>query len=187
MSGSRTQCTARLRACGALAVLTVAGLCARARAEEPDNWERRPDAVELHLGAGTPVGYVGLVYDRTLFGPFSGSVGLGVGSAREGGSLQLAAGARGRVLHTAEDALYLELGWSTGGYRALDGTGGLFPSHSTTSSEPITYAVRAHWLNVLVGGELRADGGFALRAYAGLARILDSGSLRCVDVAQGRR
>jgi len=158
-------------------------VCARAYADDRDLWQSRPNAVELHVGAGTPVGYVGLVYDRVIWGPLSASAGFGVGSERNAsGSLQLAAGARARALHTRHDALYLGLDYSTGAWRDFgDPIGGLFPDHSREHVENVVYSERVHWLNALIGGEFRSQAGFVFRIYAGIGTMLNPGSRRCIE------
>src|SRR5688572_25334006 len=99
----------------ALLVSLAVGGSARAMAEDQkaDRWQSRPDAIEVHAGFGTPVGYLGLVYDRVLWSRWSASLGFGVGSGRTGGSLHLAAGTRFRVLSFIGKAVYLGVDYST--------------------------------------------------------------------------
>jgi len=148
-----------------------------------DRWQNRPDAVEVHAGFGTPVGYLGMVYDRVLWSRWSASLGLGVGSGRSGGSLHLAAGTRVRMLSFIGNAVYLGVDYSTGGWRYVE-----VPAVPNTSyspyervTEPVVFAERIHWLQGSVGYELRTAASVVLRPYFGIAFMLNPESRRCVD------
>lgn len=175
-----------------LATLTLA-LCfaSAARADDdeappPDRWEAMPDALEIHAGLGTPVGYLGLAYDRVLWSRWSANVGFGVGSGREGGSLHLATGTRFRVFQDRGGALYLGADYSTGGFRyvGIDVTPG-FP-HSGGGTERVIFSERVHWLQGSIGIESRSASGAVFRPYLGLAIMLNPDSRRCVDEQSGR-
>lgn len=160
---------------------------ARAADEHRDRWEARPNALEIHAGFGTPVGYLGAMYDRVLWERWSAGFGLGVGSGRSGSSLHLAAGTRFRVIRFAGSAIYLGIDYSTGGWRSLDLEGRPPPgSRYGRESRNIVFAERVHWLQGSLGYELRTAAGFALRTYYGIAAMLNPDARRCADELSGR-
>lgn len=161
----------------------VASEPALAEDHEADRWRSRPDAVEVHAGFGTPVGYLGVAYDRALWSRWSAGLGLGVGSGRSGGSLHLAAGTRFRVLQLVGSAIYLGVDYSTGGWRRVEIPVTFIGSSSWYDrvTEPVVFAERIHWLQGSIGYEHRTASGVVLRPYFGIAFMLNPQSRRCVD------
>jgi hypothetical protein len=175
-----------VRAITALTIALLSSSVARtARGEDElsDRWQERPNAIEVHAGFGTPVGYLGLVYDRTLWSRWSASLGFGVGSGRSGGSLHLAAGTRVRALSFIGSAVYLGFDYSTGGWRYVEVPVVPDTSYSPYErvTEPVVFAERIHWLQGSLGYELRTTAGVVLRPYFGIAFMLNPESRRCVD------
>ena len=142
-------------------------------------WISRRTAVDLHIGIGTPVGYVGATLDYAVVERLSASFGLGLGSGREGGSLHLALGTMFRALQYEQQAVYIGIDYSTGGWASA--------ASVATSEASIFYgtkifATRMHWLQGSLGLELRdAKSGFVLRPYVGIAAMLNPDSRRCVN------
>jgi hypothetical protein len=173
----------RVAAIAGLLVACASANEARANDEEPrsDRWADMPDAIEIHAGLGTPVGFLGLVYDRVLWRRWSASAGFGAGSAREGGSLHLAAGTRFRVIQQDErgTGIYIGIDYSTGGYR-LTPMPVVGLSKSSMSRPTIVYSDRVHWLQGSVGYEVRSASGGIFRPYLGLAFMLNPDSRRCI-------
>lgn len=139
-----------------------------------------------HLGYATPVGEVGLTADYSFAPEWALGAGLGIGSGLNGPSPQVAAIARLRPWHGFQDAFVTNLSYSTGGYEFFDlklPMGGGVPGdpHDTTGAD------RAHWIQLDVGWERRAAGGFSIRLTTGFAVMLNPGDLRCTRSGRGAR
>lgn len=69
------------------------------RASEGTVWRERPWSAEGHLGAGTPVGAVGVSLDYSFVPELAMGGGFGMGSGLEGPALHTAAIARLRPVY----------------------------------------------------------------------------------------
>lgn len=140
-------------------------------------WRERPVAIEGHIGAGTPVGQIGVTADYSFLPEIAVGGGLGFGSGLDTPTLHTAAIVRLRPLYGAHNAFVSNVAYSTGGYKELELDLGM--GHG---GPPETYygAERAHWFQFDLGWERRAKSGFVLRISSGFARMLNPGDLECV-------
>ncbi|HEX4341338.1 MAG TPA: hypothetical protein VH062_35765 [Polyangiaceae bacterium] len=144
---------------------------------EPDLWEKEKFDVEAHVGAGTPEGALGLVFQYFVLPALSIGAGVGIGSAEPNGSIfHGSVIAQVRPARGKRNALVFGGAFSTGGYRrlsidlAVDGGG------------DDTRTVSAHWAHFLqgdIGWEHRSDSGLIVRLSLGIAAMLNPGSLQC--------
>ena len=140
-------------------------------------WAERPFSIELMMGVATPLGLGGFMVEvapvRWL------SLGCGIGTNIIGP--EVACMSRFRVASTPDTALALGLGVSGGPHHQSPGTalGALSViagplSANGESPWPSSYHwARALWLNGEVGYERRWPTGLGVRAFVGLARILN--------------
>lgn len=154
----------------------------------PDPWATRPFMVEGHLGAGTPVGILGIALDYSpwsLLGLNLG-IGLGVSGPEYAFTSRIRLLRLGRRTHVA---LYLGAGLSANAYDQpsyinwipVDG------SQSESASERAHFHWDiAYWTNLEAGVEIRLRSGISLRPYLGVSRLLNPDpSATLVDVHSG--
>jgi hypothetical protein len=153
-----------------------------ARPARGSAWRERPTSIEAHLGLGTPVGGLGVSADYSLVPEIALGAGAGIGSGFDVPStLHTAALARLRPVYGVRNAFVANLAYSTGGYQEprLD----LGMGHSSATRR--YGAERAHWFQLDLGWERRAESGFLLRISTGFARLLNPDDLRCVIRDEG--
>ena len=140
-------------------------------------WRERPVAIEGHIGAGTPVGQLGVTADYSFLPEIAVGGGVGFGSGLETPTLHTAAIVRLRPLYGIRNAFVANVAYSTGGHKELEldlGMGHGGPQETYYGAE------RAHWFQFDLGWERRAKSGFILRISSGFARMLNPGDLECV-------
>lgn len=146
----------------------------------PPPWEVRPLTVEGHLGAGTPVGLIGIMVDYLLSPAFSLAGGVGFGSAPDDSpGPHGAVMARLRPARGEKNAFILGGGFSIGPYRRL---GSALGDYGTSVSSDLGYFFQGE-----VGWERRTPKGFMVRLTAGIAAMLNPGSLSCKDSSYSDR
>ncbi len=122
---------------------------------QPNRWDR-DDLLEVHLGLGTPYGFIGVAYERDLARYFGFVVGGGMRS--EGG--QAAAGVHARIPFTSM-ALGFELIWSGGPYEWDDCIPYCLDDHDSKRWD------FAHCINIGPALEPRSAAGFNARFLHG--------------------
>jgi hypothetical protein len=170
------------RALLVLLSLALASTSSTVAADAPDLWRERPTVLELHLGVGTPVGFIGLSLDHAPVRWLSGSAGFGLGSGRDGGSLHVALGGRARLFVSDTGAFYFGADYSTGEWILTDVDLSFVPAHGSSPEpqfEMTIYSNRMHWIQGSVGYEKRRESGLTTRVYIGAARMLNPSSRRC--------
>ncbi len=136
--------------------------------EQPNRWDRN-NLLEVHLGLGTPYGFLGVAYEHDLARYFGFVVGGGMGA--EGG--QAAASVRARIPFLSM-ALSFELSWSGGPYEWRSCKACYLGDYDTKRWD------FAHWVNVSPAIELRAATGFNAHFYMGLGEPLNQRDV-CVE------
>jgi hypothetical protein len=124
---------------------------------------------ELHLGLGTPLGFIGVALDYAVTPMLSVNAGVGLG----GSGPQGAVSARLRIpSFSAHSAPYIGLGLSGGPYTPWSLC---IPAGEGDCSPPAYHWDTAYWVNFEAGGEMRTPSNVTIRAYAGLGWMLNPG------------
>jgi hypothetical protein len=147
-------------------------------------WQEDPVSLELHFGAGSPVGSFGVTAEYSLLPEIGVGASFGAGSSWGEASwaavMQKAVFARLRPLYGARDAFVANVSYSTGGYNKLD------DGFLDFGPEPDDYGAEvAHWGHVDIGWEKRLKTGFVFRPSVGVARMLNPGDIDCVPGDDG--
>jgi hypothetical protein len=169
------------------AVLSIVGT-ARAQSAAPpptvappSPWAERPFAIDAVLGLATPVGLGGVTLEYAPFRYFS--LGGGIGMNLEGP--QLAGVARVRFTPDKPLSIFVGAGYTRGPHRQTQLTafgvlGGAAVALLRVADEdwkanvpPERYWSAAQWLNAELGVEKRQPNGFDLRAFIGVAALLN--------------
>jgi hypothetical protein len=146
-------------------------------AEAPDVYALRRLAFEAHLGIATPVGSLGFVTEYAVHPVIGLGAGLGVGSGpRNGNKLHGALVARVRPMRRKGNALVFGAAYSFGGFER-------FGLHLGDGDPPpvADRADWAHWAQLDIGWERRAEKGFLIRITAGGAVLLNPADLVCTQ------
>ncbi len=142
---------------------------------EPDPWATRPFMIEGHVGAGTPVGILGVAFDYSPWPVLGVNLGIGLGVSGPGYAFT----SRVRLLRLGRRthvALYLGAGVSAGAYSQPTD----IDSFPVDGSQTESASERAHfhwdvayWTNFEGGVEIRLRSGTSLRPYLGVSRLLN--------------
>ena len=155
-----------------LAFTLVAAVSGRAAGANNDGgaspFESRPTVIYAVLGAGAPLGLVGVELEETVLPNWSLSAGFGWGAANapQGAAMihWQGGGAYTRVM--------LGAGISGGGYQwkefCLD----------ACANGPVTKSGAVAWGNFELGVERRFSGGFVIRNFLGYGHVI-AGNLTC--------
>ncbi|HEX4336397.1 MAG TPA: hypothetical protein VH062_10825 [Polyangiaceae bacterium] len=136
-----------------------------------DPWMAHRFAIEAHAGVGTPVGYVGGIFEYGVSGLVAVGAGLGTGSGPYSGShLHAAVLARFRPVRGPHNAFSIGTAVSFGAFQTP------FFSGDTT---PVYEASWATFLQLDAGWEYRTTHGTLLRVALGFATLLNPGSVSC--------
>lgn len=143
-------------------------------------WARLPWALETHLGLGTPVGALGTVIEYSPAPAVGIGVGAGIGSGPDNGSgVKGALALRLRPARGAHNALVVGAAYSVGGYES----GWFEPDtpvdYGRPPPRPIYSTQWAHFAQLELGWERRAESGFLLRLSLGFAWLLNVRDLQC--------
>lgn len=141
-------------------------------------WIEHPWEFEAHLGAGTPVGGIGVTADYSVVPALALGAGIGIGSGLDGETPHAAAIMRVRPFYGVRNAFVTNLSYSVGGYKELSLDLGM--GHSST--DRVAGADVAHWAQVDFGWERHAASGFLFRVTGGFATMLNPGDLQCTEV-----
>jgi hypothetical protein len=113
---------------------------------------------------------------------------LVAGTGASSAGLQLMAALRPRLPISRHVALTLSAGWSMGPHKQVEDA-----SFYIDGPTPPIFDRRwalAQWVNFDAGVEVRAPGGFAIRTYVGVARLLNVDDFTCTGpdaaVCEGR-
>lgn len=155
-------------------------LPAPAPLEKPptSSFEIRPASFEAHIGAGTPVGGIGLMLDYLIIPNLSLAGGFGFGSGPKASpGIHGAAMVRFRPAVGLRNAFVIGAGLSTGTYRRLEWIQ-IFSDREVTADW-------AHFAQVEFAWERRAESGFLIRVGGGFAYLLNPSALHCTESDYG--
>jgi hypothetical protein len=156
-----------------LAATLIVLTSARATAGADTDFASRPNALYAQVGAGTPLGYVGLELARRLWPSFQISAGAGMGVSGP----QIALMPRLLFGH-GRSVLVVGAGLSRGKYKSNGTCYEL--SHDDLTCAHLTGT--ANWANAEIGGEYRWINGISFRYFGGYGRAF-AGDLVCAGNA----
>jgi hypothetical protein len=147
---------------------------AQAPAPFANVWATRRLAIELQLGFGAPLGYLGVAVDYSPLPVLALNAGVGFG----GVGLQYALSGRLRLARaSSHGAPYFGAGFSAGAYQTPPGFLTFsYDAGDTSDGGAYYHWDMAYWTNVEIGGEVRSGSYVTFRGFAGLGLLLNPGS-----------